>query len=342
MLHLTKWVGEQPYFIARDSARRAIVVSIRGTMSIQDCITDCMYKPVLLNADTIGMPQYTGCQLHCHAGVVTATNFILSDLEKHGILHRILLGDACSHGSKGKQKDWDTDVIFHPEILGGHERWPLVLCGHSLGAGVATVLSLHLRQVFSSVRVWAIEPPGGLMSAELAAACREWTISTIHGSDLITRLSGPCLLKLRRDLVDSLVRCKVNKFTLLSRLSCSPDLVEIDDFLLKPGDGEHEAEALRQEFERFHMQQIKERPLMVAPLYPPGRLLHLRRISNDNWSRPALGYEYEARWVSANDLMAQGLVVSRNFFTDHFPDKVVAVLSELSTTIHHNAPSLLP
>ena len=82
MLHLTKWVGEQPYFIARDSARRAIVVSIRGTMSIQDCITDCMYKPVLLNADTIGMPQYTGCQLHCHAGVVTATNFILSDLEK--------------------------------------------------------------------------------------------------------------------------------------------------------------------------------------------------------------------------------------------------------------------
>jgi sn1-specific diacylglycerol lipase len=134
----------------------------------------------------------------------------------------------------------------------------------------------------------------------------------------------------------------VNKFTLLSRLSCSPDLVEIDDFLLKPGDGEHEAEALRQEFERFHMQQIKERPLMVAPLYPPGRLLHLRRISNDNWSRPALGYEYEARWVSANDLMAQGLVVSRNFFTDHFPDKVVAVLSELSTTIHHNAPSLLP
>jgi hypothetical protein len=41
-------------------------------------------------------------------------------------------------------------------------------------AGIATVLSLHLRQTFPSVRVWAIEPPGGLLSAELAHACREW------------------------------------------------------------------------------------------------------------------------------------------------------------------------
>ena len=141
MLHLTKWVGEQPYFIARDSARRAIVVSIRGTMSIQDCITDCMYKPVLLNADTIGMPQYTGCQLHCHAGVVTATNFILSDLEKHGILHRILLGDACSHGSKGKQKDWDTDVIFRQSSLRCAKVSPDYHAHvHSFLAGIGNIL----------------------------------------------------------------------------------------------------------------------------------------------------------------------------------------------------------
>lgn len=69
---------------------------------------------------------------------------------------------------------------------------------------------------------------------------------------------------------------------------------------------------------------------MVAPLYPPGRLLHLCRIPKNSGSQPVLGYEYEVRWISAKDLMAQGLLVSRNFFTDHFPDKVVAVLSELS------------
>ena len=86
-------MGEQPYFIARDTARRAIVVSVRGTMSVQDCITDSMYKPVLLSADAIGMPHLSGAQLHCHAGVVTATNFILSDLDRHRVLHQVLLGE---------------------------------------------------------------------------------------------------------------------------------------------------------------------------------------------------------------------------------------------------------
>ena len=40
-----------------------------------------------------------------------------------------------------------------------------------LGAGIATVLSLHLRATFPNLRVWGIEPPGGLLSAELAEAC---------------------------------------------------------------------------------------------------------------------------------------------------------------------------
>ena len=88
------------YFIARDVARRAIVLSLcaYGTMSVQDCITDSMYKPVLLNADAINMPHLSGAQLHCHAGVVTATNYILSDLNRHQILHKVFFGNNCKNG----------------------------------------------------------------------------------------------------------------------------------------------------------------------------------------------------------------------------------------------------
>jgi hypothetical protein len=64
-------------------------------MSVQDCITDSMYKPVLLNADAINMPHLSGAQLHCHAGVVTATNYILSDLNRHQILHKVFFGNNC-------------------------------------------------------------------------------------------------------------------------------------------------------------------------------------------------------------------------------------------------------
>ena len=213
-------IRDRPYFIARDAARKAIVVSVRGTMSVQDCITDSMYKPVLLNAEAIGMPHLRGAQLHCHAGVVTATNFILSDLERHRVLHQVLLGEQppapqatdAPRGAAGDQR-------LEYDQARGHEGWTLVLCGHSLGAGVATVLSLHLRRAFPDVRVWGIEPPGGLLSTELAQACSAWTVSSIHGNDLIARLSGPCLLKLRRDLGDALARCKVSKFSLLARVT---------------------------------------------------------------------------------------------------------------------------
>lgn len=299
-------------------------------MSVQDCITDSMYKPVLLNGDAIGMPHLSGAQLHCHAGVVTATNFIMSDLERHRVLHQVLLGEPCPASTRIGGDFDDGQNPIDREKLRGHQGWTLVLCGHSLGAGIATILSLHLRKIFPSVRVWGIEPPGGLLSAELADACSEWTVSTIHGCDLITRLSGPCLLKLRRDLVDALVRCRVNKFSLLARMTCAAGHVEENDLLLPSGQGAHEATLLRQEFEHFHVKQITERPLMAAPLFPPGRLLHLRRLPVGRNPPKTLASAYEARWITADELMSQGLLVSSTFFTDHFPDKVVAVLSELA------------
>merc|ERR1719454_276465 len=99
---------------------------------------------------------------------------------------------------KNIQKALTARILKRLDDGDEQKAWTLVLCGHSLGAGIATVLALHLRKVFQNIRVWGIEPPGGLLSAELAASCREWTVSITHGCDIITRLSGPCLLKLRR------------------------------------------------------------------------------------------------------------------------------------------------
>ena len=296
----TNGVGEQPYFIARDVSRKAIVVSVRGTMSVQDCITDSMYKPVLLDGHTIGMPHLRGKQLHCHAGVVTATNFILSDLERHRILHQVLLGEAVAGDTAGpsgtfaEERKTAGDQRLTNAQAKGHQGWSLVICGHSLGAGVATVLSLHLRASFPDVRVWGIEPPGGLMSAELAKACGEWTVSSIHNNDLIARLSGPCLLKLRQDLVDALTRCKVSKFSLLARVTLGAKDLEESDVLLPPGgQGADEASALRTAFLEFHNRQVTERPLMAAQLYPPGRLLHLRRLPLGRKKPSSLAEAYE-------------------------------------------------
>lgn len=50
-----------------------------------------------------------------------------------------------------------------------HAGWHLILTGHSLGAGVATLLGAKLRGRWPALRVWAFSPPGGARFALLSA-----------------------------------------------------------------------------------------------------------------------------------------------------------------------------
>jgi sn1-specific diacylglycerol lipase len=331
----TNGVGEQPYFIARDAARKAIVVSVRGTMSMQDCITDSMYKPVLLNAEAIGMPHLRGAQLHCHAGVVTAANFILSDLERHRVLHQVLLGEqppAPRPGDAPRGAAGDQSLEY--DQARGHEGWTLVLCGHSLGAGVATVLSLHLRQTFPDVRVWGIEPPGGFAQRGARAEVRR-VDGQLHPRQRPHRAAQRAVSVEAAPGPGGRARAMqgFQVFAAGARHARRARRRGERRFVPPRSPEEvlpHEATRLREAFERFHVRQVSERPLMAAELYPPGRLLHLRRLPVGRRKPSSLAEAYEARWVTAREVMRQGLLVTNNFFTDHFPDKVVAVLSELA------------
>lgn len=53
-----------------------------------------------------------------------------------------------------------------------HAGWRLILTGHSLGAGVATLLGAKMRGRWPGLHVWAFSPPGGVclrVSARLSA-----------------------------------------------------------------------------------------------------------------------------------------------------------------------------
>ena len=304
-------VGEPPYFIARDVRRRAVVLSIRGTLSIADCITDSMYKPVMLSAEAVHEPQMSGHELHVHSGVLRATNFILADLETNRVLEQAILGEAPRDG-----------CAPIPSSASECKNWDLVITGHSLGAGVAAVLSLHLRKKFPRLKVWCIEPPGGVLSAELCEVCKPWTFSTVHHCDLFCRLSGPVLLKLRSDLMESLTNSKLNKFSLMTRMTFNGTKLQVSD-VLDAAEAANEATALREHFEAFSIRQVTLSPLMAARLYPPGQLLHLHRRADD---------VYEPRLVEAKEFMERGMMIQSGFFSDHFPDKVAAVLSDLAAS----------
>jgi len=312
-------IGEPPFFIARDTRRKAVVISIRGTLSVEDCITDSMYKPCMLNGDAIIETGLQGADLHVHSGVFRATNFILSELAESRILEQIILGEAPTAGS-----------VALPSTASECKGWQLVLTGHSLGAGVAAALSLHLRRKFPTLKVWCIEPPGGVLSPKLCEITKAWTYSTVHHCDLFCRLSGPALLKLRSDMMDALTSCKLNKFSLMMRMTFNGTKLQVSD-VLDPSSVASESTNLRDSFRRYSDEQVNATPMMSAPLHPPGQLIHLQRQVNGT---------YAPRLVQAGELMERGMMIQYGFFSDHFPDKVAAVLSDLAQGSSESAQSI--
>lgn len=92
----------------------------------------------------------------------------------------------------------------------------LIICGHSLGAGVAALLSLLLRPYFPRVRCYAFSPPGALVSPDLARVMEGWVTTVVVGKDMVPRMSLATLTGLLGELVDYTSRCKVSKNTLLA------------------------------------------------------------------------------------------------------------------------------
>ena len=75
--------------------------------------------------------------------------------------------------------------------------------GHSLGAGVAALMTLRLKDRYPSAKCWAFCPPGGLMSANLSHAAQGFVNCVVVGKDIVPRLS---VVNIGR-LIDELVRC---------------------------------------------------------------------------------------------------------------------------------------
>jgi len=325
-------VGKAPYFIARDVLKRTVVVSIRGTLSVADCVTDAMYKPIELSTQMLGKElaaKFKGAQLNCHKGIADVAEFIFNDLNRHRILDQVILGaEGTAEGSS------IADDVKR-ECLG----WNLVLTGHSLGGATASVVGLFLREKFPDLKAIAIEPPGGLLSLELAKETEAFCTSCVHGIDAIARLSGPALLKLRSEVINALVRCKLSKTQLITKLAMSrTELVEADVFNSENDELPSEATALRRSFTLFAERQILDNPNIAFPLYPPGEILHLRKV-NVRKSKAKLlkrtnHINYEVWKVEAKDLMDRGIVVGPSFFVDHFPDTAAMVLSILAASYY--------
>ncbi|XP_023278447.1 sn1-specific diacylglycerol lipase beta [Seriola lalandi dorsalis] len=300
-------IYEIPFFVALDHKREAVLVAVRGTLSLRDVLTD-------LSAECENLPIEGVCgACYGHKGMSQAAGYIYKKLVNDGILNQAF--------------------SVAPE-------YKLVITGHSLGAGTASLLAILLRNSFPTLQCYAFSPPGGLLSKALADYSKDFVLSVVLGKDLVPRLSIPNMEDLKRRILKIVSNCNKPKYRILLQ-GCWYELFGGD-----PDDFPTEMENRREE--ELSQPLLGEESLIIRhsssyqslasddspahkaahlPLFLPGRILY---ITEDGPSRrPCFSQvRYRAEWSSEEAF--RSILISPSMLADHMPDIVLGALTDLT------------
>nr|CAH7712239.1 unnamed protein product [Callosobruchus chinensis] len=307
-------VGQTPFFVALDYDRSKIVISIRGTLSMKDILTD-------LNAEGETLPldpprdDWLG-----HKGMVQAAQYILEKLDEEKLIER-----AKEH---------------RPER--GTRTFDIVCVGHSLGAGAASILGVLLRQRHQNLECYCYSPPGGLLSAPAVEYTKEFTVSVVVGKDVVPRIGLYQMETLRTDLINAIKRSVDPKWKTIacSVLCCGcsqpTSAVELST-------GEKDVCEYMRSKENARCMGLHPSDSSIAltshqPLFPPGRIIHIVR------HHPTVGQQalnkkdpvYQALWAANTDF--DEVLISPVMIQDHMPDRLLEALDKVVTTLGPKKP----
>ena len=306
-------VEQCPYAIVVDKAKKTIVLTVRGTLSLEAFATDLSIRPELLDdyrdrCEGLNHPSVAG--EYCHSGMLKCAFTIYDDLQKHGILDQLLLSE------KARFPDFE-----------------LVCIGHSLGAGVVAILGIFLRAKFSTLRCLCFAPPGCVLSER--AAAQDFITSYVLGVDLVPRLSLHSVEGLRDDVLLMIARIKVPKHVafrdsrelgLATKDRIQPVSVDSLRKLAYEREGIPES-SFYDHLLKFKQRQQKlkaKRALEDVQLSPPGRIVHLV----ENRLGGGSGYfdflrQREIRYIPvwADKADFSEIQISRTLIDDHSPDR---------------------
>ncbi|KAL0037858.1 hypothetical protein WJX79_002263 [Trebouxia sp. C0005] len=315
-----------PYMVALDEISRSIVVAVRGTATMEDVITDSVAAPDLLDRSE-WLPEsfkqqqaQTGERMYAHGGIVAAAAAILQDMGKHKLLQR-LLEQYDPFDQQNLQPD-QRDVEENENVPSwnhsiDYRDWKLVITGHSLGAGVAALMTLRLKDRFPSAKCWAFCPPGGLMSANLSHAAQGFVNCVVVGKDIVARLSVVNIGRLIDELVTGLAMCKHNKNDMLLRKMSTfwrHDRADqlFHDYVAIPDEA---LEVLEQ-----YNQGIEARNRMLE-LILPGKVVFLRPRKTNNTRS-----SWDAVWMAPEEIAKEGIIISPHLLDDHYTITLEAAL----------------
>lgn len=182
---------ELPFFVAVDYKYKKIVVSIRGTVGIEDAITD-------LNGEIDMFPSIGGrsrTDWLCHRGMLQAAIHLKEKLKELNLIENPSQRDTA----------WGTNTFG------------LVIVGHSLGAGTASILGILLKEEYPDLECYCFSPPGGLLSDPVVEYSKTFTTTIVVGEDVVPRIGLRQVENLRADLIHVLKESRDHKLKTLSR-----------------------------------------------------------------------------------------------------------------------------
>ncbi|KAJ3295142.1 hypothetical protein HK104_002952 [Borealophlyctis nickersoniae] len=191
LVHLSMKNGlfVSPYVVCFHHSSRTVVIAVRGTLSTADILVD-------LNCDLaeIRVPGLAeGVKAYTHSGMLRTARNIKSDLENRGFLREMLL-----------------------EAGSPYRDYKLVVCGHSLGGGVASLLGFLLRtNGYSNTIVYAYAPPGCMVTAAAIPYFETFCTSIVLGADVVPRLNRNTVERLKVQCNAAIRKCDRPKLQVL-------------------------------------------------------------------------------------------------------------------------------
>ncbi|XP_010139269.1 PREDICTED: sn1-specific diacylglycerol lipase alpha [Buceros rhinoceros silvestris] len=232
-------VYETPFYVAVDHDKKKVVISIRGTLSPKDALTD-----LTGDAERLPVEGHHGTWLG-HKGMVLSAEYIKKKLEQEMVLSQ----------------------AFGRDLGKGTKHYGLIVVGHSLGAGTAAILSFLLRPQYPSLKCFAYSPPGGLLSEDAMEYSKEFVTAVVLGKDLVPRIGLSQLEGFRRQLLDVLQRSNKPKWRIIvGATKCIPKS-ELPE--------ETEENSVTSNRLWTHPSDLTIALSASTPLYPPGRIIHV-------------------------------------------------------------------